>query len=77
VLSLQEEIEMKETLSQQAYLKSPYKSIKHSTYFEVYDDLFPRYRGKKVTFVEIGVLGGRLAFYVVGVSGTTGQNYWR
>lgn len=61
-LSLQEEIEMKETLSYQAYLKSPYKSIKHSTYFEVYDDLFSRYREKEITFVEIGVLGGGSLF---------------
>ncbi|QDT88460.1 class I SAM-dependent methyltransferase [Gimesia algae] len=53
---------MKETLSYQAYLKSPYKSIKHSTYFAVYDDLFARYRGKEITFVEIGVLGGGSLF---------------
>lgn len=53
---------MKETLSYQAYLKSPYKSIKHSTYFEVYDELFSRYRGKEITFVEIGVLGGGSLF---------------
>ncbi|HAH46200.1 MAG TPA: hypothetical protein DCM07_15375, partial [Planctomycetaceae bacterium] len=42
--------------------QSPYKSIKHSTYFEVYDDLFSRYRGKQITFVEIGVLGGGSLF---------------
>ncbi|WP_339731016.1 class I SAM-dependent methyltransferase [uncultured Gimesia sp.] len=53
---------MKDTFSYKAYLKSPHKSIKHSTYFEVYDDLFSRYRGKKITFVEIGVLGGGSLF---------------
>jgi hypothetical protein len=53
---------MKNTLSYQAYLKSPYKSIKHSTYFEIYDELFSRYRNKKITFVEIGVLGGGSLF---------------
>ena len=53
---------MENTLSYQAYLKSPYKSIKHSTYFEVYDFLLSRYRGKKIVFVEIGVLGGGSLF---------------
>lgn len=53
---------MKNTLSYQAYLKSPYNSIKHSTYFETYDELFSRYRNKKITFVEIGVLGGGSLF---------------
>ncbi len=45
-----------------AYEKSPYLSIKHSTYFEVYKDLFERYRGQKIKFVEIGVLNGGSLF---------------
>ncbi len=49
---------MKNTLSYESYLKSPFKSIKHSTYFDIYDDLFSRYRNKNITFVEIGILGG-------------------
>ncbi len=53
---------MKNTLSYEAYLKSPYRSVKHTTYFEVYDELFSRYRNKDVTFVEIGVLGGGSLF---------------
>jgi hypothetical protein len=53
---------MKNTLSYQAYVKSPYRSVKHSTYFEIYDDLFKKYRGKNITFVEIGVLGGGSLF---------------
>jgi hypothetical protein len=53
---------MKNTLSYQAYLKSPYRSGKHSTYFEIYDELFSRYRNKKITFLEIGVLGGGSLF---------------
>jgi hypothetical protein len=48
--------------SYSAYLKSPYRSIKHSTYFEAYDDLFARFRGKPITFVEIGILGGGSLF---------------
>lgn len=46
----------------QAYLKSPYKSGKHSTYFETYDELFAPYRGKQITFVEVGILGGGSLF---------------
>jgi hypothetical protein len=53
---------VKNSPSYQWYLKSPYKSIKHSTYFEVYDELFSRYRDKEITFVEIGVLGGGSLF---------------
>lgn len=53
---------MHETASYAAYRKSPHRSIKHSTYFETYDELFGRYRGKPITFVEIGVLGGGSLF---------------
>ena len=53
---------MKESVSYNAYKKSPYKSIKHTTYFEVYDDLFNSYRGREITFVEIGVLSGGSLF---------------
>ncbi len=53
---------MEHTLSYIAYKNSQYRSIKHSTYFETYDELFSRYRGKKITFVEIGVLGGGSLF---------------
>jgi hypothetical protein len=45
-----------------AFKESPHKSIKHSTYFDVYDNLFGKYVGKKVTFVEVGVLGGGSLF---------------
>ena len=45
-----------------AYRNSPYLSIKHSSYFQVYADLFDKYRGRPVTFVEIGVLNGGSLF---------------
>ena len=51
---------MKIQKSFECYLKSPYKSIKHSTYFDIYDNLFSRYCGEEITFVEIGVLIVRL-----------------
>ncbi len=53
---------MKNTNSYQSFQKSPYKSTKHTTYFNIYDDLFSKYRGEKITFVEIGVLGGGSLF---------------
>ena len=33
-------------------------SAKHDTYFAVYDELFAPYRGRNITFVEIGISGG-------------------
>lgn len=42
----------------QCYQRSPYFSAKHSSYFQVYEELFSRYRGKAFTFVEIGVANG-------------------
>jgi len=45
-----------------SFSKSPYKSIKHSSYFDVYEKLFHRYRDKPVVFVEIGVLNGGSLF---------------
>lgn len=48
--------------SYQAYINSPYRSVKHSTYFAVYDELFTPFKGKPITFVEIGVLGGGSLF---------------
>ena len=52
----------KKNLSYKAFYKSKFKSIKHTTYFEVYDELFSKYRNKKITFVEIGILGGGSLF---------------
>ena len=45
-----------------SYIKSPYKSIKHSTYFDSYDHFFSKYRGREITFVEVGILGGGSLF---------------
>ncbi len=45
-----------------SYKKSPYLSIKHSSYFQVYAELLDGYRGNKITFVEIGVLNGGSLF---------------
>jgi len=51
-----------DTKSYQSYLNSPYSSIKHSSYFQIYDRYFSPYVGKEITFVEIGVLNGGSLF---------------
>ncbi len=38
--------------------ESEYYSLKYKNYFPVYEKLFGKYRNKKITFVEIGVLSG-------------------
>lgn len=45
-----------------SFIKSPYKSIKHSSYFEVYEKLLQGYQNKKLVFIEIGVLNGGSLF---------------
>ena len=53
---------MKNCASYKSYKRSPFNSIKHNTYFSVYDELFSRFRGKKITFVEVGILDGGSLF---------------
>lgn len=48
--------------SYQSFLGSKYSCIKHSSYFQVYDEIFGPYVGKKITFVEVGVLNGGSLF---------------
>lgn len=57
-----EETPMINSRSYDAYKNSPYRSYKHSTYFDVYDKVFAPYVGKEITFIEIGVLGGGSLF---------------
>ena len=45
-----------------SYLASPFLSLKHSAYFQVYEELLSKYRNKKITFVEVGVLNGGSLF---------------
>ena len=40
------------------FYESKNRSIKWKKYFSVYEQLFEKYRNKKITFVEIGVLDG-------------------
>jgi len=41
-----------------AYLKSDLRSLKIESYFNVYDEIFEKYLGKEIIFVEIGILHG-------------------
>lgn len=50
------------TKSYKAFMNSPYRSIKHESYFDLYDTLLKQYIGKDITFVEIGVLDGGSLF---------------
>ena len=52
----------KKTKSYKAFMGSPYRSIKHESYFSVYDTLLEEYIGKDIIFVEIGVLDGGSLF---------------
>src|SRR5918992_5310287 len=40
------------------YCQVARKTTKWSNYFAIYDDLLAKYRGKPITFVEVGVLNG-------------------
>ncbi|MBC7702518.1 MAG: class I SAM-dependent methyltransferase [Rhodoferax sp.] len=44
------------------YQATKYLSIKHSSYFHVYEALFGKYVGTQFTFVEVGVLNGGSLF---------------
>lgn len=48
--------------SYEHFMKSPEPSVKHTSYFQVYDELFQKYRNQAITFVEVGVLNGGSLF---------------
>ena len=45
-----------------SFMDSPYFSIKHTNYFDVYDKLLTKFIGETITFVEIGILDGGSLF---------------
>ena len=45
-----------------SFKKSKFLSIKHSNYFRIYDQIFNKYKNKKITIVEIGILNGGSLF---------------
>jgi hypothetical protein len=68
------------------YKRSKFLSIKHSSYFQVYEDLLSKYRGRKIIFVEIGVLNGGSLFMwreflgpaarIIGIDATPEAKKW-
>ena len=44
------------------FKKSKYLSSKHKNYFQIYESLFLKYRNRKITMVEIGILSGGSLF---------------
>lgn len=44
--------------ARECYDAAPFLSLKHTTYFSVYDQLFSRFVGKAPVIVEVGVLNG-------------------
>ncbi len=52
----------KSTFSYQSFMNSNYISYKHKNYFHIYDQIFSKYRNKKITFLEIGVFSGGSLF---------------
>ena len=45
-----------------AYKASPQLSIKYDNYFKIYEDNLRKFVGKKITFIEVGVLNGGSLF---------------
>jgi len=44
-----------------SFLNSKKPSIKWKSYLEIYDNIFQKYKNKKITFVEVGIdRGGSL-----------------
>jgi len=46
----------------QIYKNLKHVSLKSDTYFQIYEEIFNKYIGKKITFVEVGVLHGGSLF---------------
>ena len=53
---------MKQLEIYKSFEKSPFKSIKVKSYFDVYEKLFLNFRNKPIIFIEIGILNGGSLF---------------
>ena len=56
-----------------SFLESEFKSIKHSNYFDIYDEILSLYKGKKIKVLEIGVLNGGGLFMLRKILGNKAQ----
>lgn len=52
----------KNTISYKSFINSKYISYKHRNYFNIYDQIFKKYKNKKIKFLEIGVFSGGSLF---------------
>jgi len=59
-----------------SYFRSKFRSLKHDNYFHIYEDLFKKYKNKKIVFIEIGVANGGVLIYVEKFFWKKSQNYW-
>jgi hypothetical protein len=46
----------------ESFKNSKYRSLKHTNYFEIYDQIFKNFINKKIVFVEVGVSNGGSLF---------------
>lgn len=53
---------MSRASTHKSFLNSPFYSLKHTNYFQIYDDLLSKFVGLSVTFLEIGILDGGSLF---------------
>lgn len=78
---------MSEASTYKSFLKSPFYSLKHTNYFEIYDELLLKFVGLPVTLLEIGILDGGSLFMwrdflgdnarIIGVDLNPGATKWR
>lgn len=50
------------TALREIFDRVPYLSVKHDSYFQVYEEIFRKYVGQPITFIEVGVFNGGSLF---------------
>jgi hypothetical protein len=55
--------------AEKSFYQSRYKSVKHSNYFAIYDEILNSYKNREVKVLEIGVLNGGGLFMLRGILG--------
>lgn len=53
---------MSEASTHKSFLNSPFYSLKHTNYFQIYDELLLKFVGLPITLLEIGILDGGSLF---------------
>jgi hypothetical protein len=55
--------------TEKSFFQSKYKSVKHSNYFAIYDEILNSYKNREVKVLEIGILNGGGLFMLRGILG--------